>query len=52
MYKNAQSRVRVNGTFSDFLIQAGLHQGSVPIPLLFILVLEATSKETKSGYSE
>ena len=23
MYKNAQSRVRVNGTFDDFLIQAG-----------------------------
>ena len=30
IYKNAQSRVRVNGTFSvDFLLQVGLHQGSM-----------------------
>ena len=30
MYRNAQSRFRVNGTFSDdFLVQTGLHEGSV-----------------------
>ena len=29
MYRNAQNRVRVNGNFSDFLVQVGLHQGSV-----------------------
>ena len=42
MYSNAQSRVRTDGIFSDdFLVQAGLHQGSVLSPLLFIIVLEA-----------
>ena len=31
MYRNdGRSQIRVNGTFSDdFLVQAGLHQGSV-----------------------
>ena len=29
MYRNAQNRVRVNGNFSDFLVQVELHQGSV-----------------------
>ena len=30
MYRNPQSRVRVNGTFSDdFLVRVGLHEGSL-----------------------
>ena len=48
MYKNAQSDVRVNVTYSDeFLVQVGLHQGSMLIHLLFIIVLEALSREIK-----
>ena len=42
MYRNAQSCVRVNGTFKyDFQVKAGLNQGSVLSTLLFIRVLEA-----------
>ena len=53
MYKNAQSRVRVNWTFSvDFMLQIRLYEGSVLSPLLFIIVLETLSKEIRSGCSE
>ena len=46
MYSNARSRVRVNGQYSDeFDVKVGVHQGSVLSPLLFILVLEALSRE-------
>lgn len=48
MYSNAQSRVRVSGTLSyDFLVQVGLHQGPVVSPLLFMIVLEALSREIR-----
>ena len=53
MYKYAQSRVRVNWTFSvDFMLQIRLYEGSVLSPLLFIIVLETLSKEIRSGCSE
>ena len=49
MYANARSRVRVNGQLSeDFNVTVGVHQGSVLSPLLFILVLEALSKNFHS----
>ena len=42
MYRNAQSRVRINSTFSDsFSVKVGVHQGYVLSPLLFFCVLEA-----------
>ena len=51
MYKNARSRVTINGTFSEEIeVKVGVHQGSVLSPLLFIMVLEALSHELKSGY--
>ena len=50
MYTNAQSRVRVNGQYSEeFGVQVGVHQGSVLSPLLFILVQEALSREFRKG---
>ena len=50
MYANARSRVRVNGQLSDeFGVGVGVHQGSVLSPLLFILVLEALSREFRTG---
>ena len=50
MYFNARSRVRVNGQYSDeFGVGVGVHQGSVLSPLLFILVLEALSREFRTG---
>ena len=50
MYSNARSRVRVNGQYSEeFEVKVGVHQGSVLSPLLFILVLEALSREFRTG---
>ena len=50
MYVNARSRVRVNGQYSEeFGVGVGVHQGSVLSPLLFILVLEAQSREFRTG---
>ena len=49
MYHNARSRVRVNGQLSEeFKVQVGVHQGSVLSPLLFIIVLEALSRNISS----
>ena len=46
MYSNARSRVRVGEGYSDeFEVKVGVHQGSVLSPLLFIIVLEALSRE-------
>ena len=51
MYQNARSRMMINNSDSDmFKIQIGVHQGSVLGPLLFIIVLEALSKEFRTGY--
>ena len=53
MYRNARSSVRFNRTFCDeFFVQVGLHQGSMLSPLLFIIVLEALSREIRSGCPE
>ena len=50
MYTDVKSRVRVNGQYSkEFGVGVGVHQGSVLSPLLFILVLEALSRQFRSG---
>ena len=50
MYSDARSRVRINGRLSDeFGVDVGVHQGAVLSPLLFILVLEALSREFRGG---
>ena len=50
MYANAQSQVRVGEGFSkEFEVKVGVHQGSVLSPLLFIIVLEALSREFQAG---
>ena len=49
-YDGTKCRVRVNGKLGQpFDVQVGLHQGSVLSPLLFIIVLEALSKEFRTG---
>ena len=50
MYANARSRVCVGESFSkEFEVKVGVHQGSVLSPLLFIIVLEALSREFRTG---
>ena len=50
MYNNARSRVRVGSEYSEeFEVGVGVHQGSVLSPLLFIIVLEALSKDFRVG---
>ena len=50
MYANARSRVRVGEGYSEeFEVKVAVHQGSVLSPLLFIIVLEALSREFRSG---
>ena len=50
MYANARSRIRVGEGYSEELeVKVGVHQGSVLILLLFIIVLEALSREFHSG---
>ena len=45
-------RVRVNGQYSEeFGVGVGVHQGSVLRLLLFILMLEALSREFRTGLS-
>ena len=46
MYSNARSSVHVGEGYSEeFEVKVGVHQGSVLSPLLFIIVLEALSRE-------
>ena len=50
MYANARSYVHIGEGYSEeFEVKVGVHQGLVPSPLLFIIVLEALSCEFCSG---
>ena len=50
MYEDASTKVRMNGRESRaFSVRVGVHQGSVLSPLLFIIVLEALSREFREG---
>ena len=50
MYNGANSRVRVNGSFSERSeVTVGVHQFSVLSPLLFAIVMEALSRECRIG---
>ena len=50
MYNSPRSRVRLNGKYSEeFCVNVGVHQGSVLSPLLFIIVMEALSREFRTG---
>ena len=50
MYEDASTKVRMNGRESKaFNVRVGVHQGSVLSPLLFIIVLEALSRDFREG---
>ena len=51
MYANERSHVRVGEGYSEkFKVKFSVHQGSVLSLLLFIIVLEASSLEFRSGF--
>ena len=48
MYENVRSCVRVcSGLCAEFEVKFSVHQGSVLSPLLFIIVLDALSREIR-----
>ena len=50
MYKDLRSRVRVDDGYSEELsVGVGVHQGSSLSPLLFIIMIEALSREFRAG---
>ena len=50
MYDNARSKVRITNSYNNPInVSAGVHQGSVLSPLLFITVMEAISREFRTG---
>ena len=50
MYEFSNSAVRVNYTVSNkFNVKVGIHQESVLSPFLFTMVLEALSRQFRSG---
>lgn len=50
MYKDSNSTIKINNTMGEkFDVRVGVHQGSVLSPLLFIIVLEALSRECRNG---
>ena len=50
MYEGVTTAVKLKGGVSDeFEVKVGVHQGSVLSPLLFIIVLEALSREHREG---
>ena len=50
MYEDGTTAVKVNDRVSkSFLVRVGAHQGSVLSPLLYIIVLEALSREFREG---
>ena len=50
MYEGARTVVRASfGNSESFPVRVGVHQGSVLSPLLFIMVMEAVTKYSKSG---
>ena len=50
MYDNAHSKVRITNSYSNPIkVLVGVHQGSVLSPLLFIIVMEALSRDFRTG---
>ena len=50
MYERARTAVRTkDGNSGEFEVRVGVHQGSVPSPLLFVVVMEVLVRRVKEG---
>jgi len=50
MYEGVKTSVKIDGGVSEeFEVSVGIYQGSVLSPLLFIIVMEALSREFRVG---
>ena len=50
LYNWAKTKVRVGSELSEeFLVQVGVHQGPVLLPLLFTIAVDAISKNAREG---
>ena len=50
LYHGAKAKVRVGSeTFEEFLVQAGVHQGSVLSSLLFAIAVDVISEHAREG---
>ena len=50
MYDNVHSKVRITKSYSNTInVSVGIHQGSVLSSLLFIIAMEALSREFRAG---
>ena len=50
LYHGAKTKVRVESELSqEFLVQVGVHQGSVLSPLLFAIAVDVISENTRVG---
>ena len=51
LYEEAETKVRVgSGLSEEFSVEVGEHQGSVLLPLLFAMVIDEVTKNTRKGW--
>ena len=50
LYEGSRTKVRVGlGTSEEFGVRVGVHQGSVPSPLIFVIVVDVVTEHAGEG---